>query len=81
MTGAIADDIPTPPSSIPGSSPQKVACTPSCENQIIEPVSTAIPPATNGLGPIRSESRPACGASRMISSVQGKKLAPAWIAE
>ena len=40
-----------------------------------------MPPATNGRGPIRSESRPACGASRMISSVQGRNDAPAWIGE
>ena len=42
-----------------------------------EPASTTIPPATSGRGPIRSDSRPACGARRMIRTVQGRNAAPA----
>ena len=51
------------------------------EKTIIAPLRMTIPAVTNGRGPIRSDSRPACGASRMIRSVQGRNEAPAWIAE
>src|SRR5262249_19463460 len=39
VTGAIAADMPRPPSSIPGSSIQNDSCAPICENQKSDPAS------------------------------------------
>ncbi len=81
VVGAIAADIPTPPSSIAGSRFQNVSCIPIREKRTSEPDSTTIPKATSGRGPIRSESRPAWGASAMMSRVQGRNDAPACVGE
>src|SRR5207249_1686556 len=69
------------PRSIAGSRPQNVSSAPILEKRNIEPASPVIPKPTRPREPIRSESRPAGGASAMISSVQGRNDAPAWIGE
>ena len=81
VTGAIVTDMPIPPRIIAGRRPQKVSVPPIREKRKSEPASTVIPPVTSQRGPTRSDSRPACGAIRMIRSVQGRNEAPAWIGE
>ena len=63
----------------PGSSAQKRRVARRCARRAAsEPASERpCPPPTSERGPIRSDSRPASGATRMISTVIGRKLAPA----
>ena len=51
------------------------------EEQAARSPTSVIPPAISQREPIRSESFPAIGATRMISIVIGRNVAPAWIGE
>ena len=59
---------------------QKVELSSSVPKSSSETVSRVIPAPISHRGPIRSDSRPANGATRMISTVIGRNVAPVSIA-
>src|SRR4029078_9251624 len=80
VVGAIVIAIPNPPASRPGRMFQNDDCASIVPNRSSDPVSSVIPATIGQRGPIRSLNRPANGATRMISSVIGRNVAPVLIA-
>ena len=81
VIGVIVMAMPTPPMTSPGTRSQKPESRPSREKRTSEPATSVSPPAISQREPIRSESLPASGATRMIRNVIGRKIAPAWTGE
>ena len=81
VVGVIASDMPKPPRTSPGTMSQKVASTPSIENEISEALSSTSPEPISQREPILSENRPASGATNTIRTVNGRNVAPVWIGE
>ena len=80
VVGAMVIAIPTPPTSRPGRIAQNDERASSVPNRTRATASRLIPPAISQRAPMRSENLPAIGATRMISTVIGRNVAPVWIA-
>ena len=79
VVGVIASAIPNPPARSPGSTFQKFELWSSCANRSSDSVTRLNPAPISQREPIRSDRRPACGATRMISTVIGRKIAPVCV--
>src|SRR4051812_21178351 len=80
VVGAIVVAIPRPPTTRPGRMFHHDDCWSSVANRSSDAVSRAIPPPISQRGPTRSAIFPAAGATKMISTVIGRKVAPVLIA-
>ena len=80
VVGAIVVAIPTPPMSRPGRMFQNDDLASRVPKRVSETASRVIPAPISQRAPIRSEKRPAIGATRMIRTVNGRKVAPVSIA-
>ena len=81
VVGAIASPIPIPQTARPGSRSTKFDDASTRESRSSPVPRNAIPAVIGQRGPIPSVLLPAIGAIIIISSVVGRKLAPALIAE
>src|SRR5437764_9057791 len=80
VVGAIVIARPKPPTSRPGRMFHHDELASSVANRSSDPVNIVIPRLINQRGPTRSEIFPAAGATRMISTVIGRNVAPVLIA-
>jgi hypothetical protein len=80
VVGAIVHAIPRPPTIRPGRSDQNVASASRRPNRARDSATSVMPAPMSHLPPKRSASRPATGATMMISSVIGRNVAPVWTA-
>ena len=81
VVGVIASAIPRPPVSRPGRMSQNVEPTSSCAKSTSDSETSVMPAPTSHRDPTCRSSCPASGATRMISTVIGRKTAPVCVAE
>ncbi len=81
VVGLIDIAMPAPPISSAGRMSQKFECSPRRANRSSEPETRVIPAPTSQREPTRSVIRPAIGATSTISTVIGRNVAPAFVAE
>src|SRR5205823_2300585 len=81
VVGVIVSAIPKPPTRRPGRMFQNDDARSSVEKMRSDDVTRSIPRPTSQREPTRSDSLPAGGATRMISTVIGRNVAPVSIAE
>src|SRR6266702_3599903 len=80
VVGAIVIAMPKPPVSKPGRMFHHDDAVPRVPKSSNEPVRRIMPVPISQRGPTRSEIFPAAGATRMISTVIGRNVAPVLIA-
>ena len=81
VVGVIASAMPIPPTTSAGNRSHQVELSSSKENRRSETLTRSMPPLISQRDPIRSESFPAIGATKMMQSVIGRNDAPASTGE